>query len=80
MQLKMNDYEIKEVMKIIREWSEQSQKDFAKAVEKSYGAIIKYENGQRQASLETFVEICNKNNVQIILKKKTHKKNSRLKN
>lgn len=70
MQIKINDYEIKETIKIIREWSELSQKEFAKLVDKSYGAIIKYENGQRETSLSTFVDICKKNNIEIILKKK----------
>lgn len=70
MQIKVNDYEIRETIKIIREWSELSQKDFARLVNKSYGAIIKYENGQREASLSTFVDICRKNNIEIILKKK----------
>lgn len=70
MQIKVNDYEIRETIKIIREWSELSQKDFARLVNKSYGAIIKYENGQRETSLSTFVDICRKNNIEIILKKK----------
>lgn len=70
MQLKANDYEFRDVIKIIREWNEMTQKEFAKLVGMSYGTITKYENGQRNGSFMAFVEICKKNNVEIILKKK----------
>lgn len=70
MEIKANDYNMNEIVKIIREWTELSQKDFAKLVGKSYGAIIKYENGQRQMSLPTFLEICKKSDINIVLTKK----------
>lgn len=70
MQMKANDYEFQDIVKMIREWSELTQKDFAKKVNMEYGTITKYESGQRKGSFTAFINICKKNNIEIILKKK----------
>lgn len=70
MEIKANDYSLSEIIKIIREWEELSQEEFAKKINKSYGAIVKYENGQREPSYSIFVEICKRNNIEVIIKKK----------
>ena len=46
MKLKANDYVSKEIIKIIREWTDLSQEEFAKTIDKSYGAVKKYEQSR----------------------------------
>ena len=45
MKLNANDYSKGEIIKIIREWTNLTQKEFAKAVNKSKRTIEQYEAG-----------------------------------
>lgn len=69
MKLKANDYVSKEIIKIIREWTDLSQEEFAKTIDKSYGAVKKYEQGERNYSFDTFMKICKKHNIKVTLEK-----------
>lgn len=70
MQMKANDYEIKDISRILREWTELTQKDFAKTLQKSKRTIEAWEYGETTMSLKTFLEIAKKHNIEIILIKK----------
>ncbi len=70
MKLKANDYSSNEIIKIVREWSELTQEEFAKTIGKSYGAIKKYEQGERNFTFETFMKICKKHHINVILEKR----------
>jgi len=70
MQLDLNDYEPKEIMKIIREWTELTQKEFGKSINKSGRTIEGYENGSRNYNLRTVKQIAKQHQLQIIIKKK----------
>ena len=70
MQMKANDYETKEIARIIREWTELTQKEFADTLHKSKRTIESWEYGDTTMNLETFLKIAKKHNIEIILRKK----------
>lgn len=70
MQLKLNDYEIKDTIRIIREWTELTRKEFSKKLNKSERTIESWEYGATTMNLRTFLEIAKKYNIEIILHKK----------
>lgn len=70
MKLVFNDYAPNEVIRIIREWTELSQKDFGKAIGKSERTIQDYESGRRRYNVETLKKITQVYNVKIIIEKK----------
>ena len=70
MKINALDYDSKELVKIIREWSELTQEEFAKKVNVSKGTVQNYEQGKRNYTFKTLIEICKKNNINIILEKK----------
>lgn len=70
MKLVFNDYAPNEVIKIIREWTELSQKDFGKAIGKSERTIQDYESGRRRYNVETLKKITQVYNVKIVIEKR----------
>ncbi len=68
--LKLNDYEPKEITKIFREWTEETQEDFAKSLSRKARSIQHYEGGTRQITLPTLLKIANVYNIEIIARKK----------
>ena len=74
MELKFNDYEPKDIIRIIREWTEETQKDFGKSIGKSERTIQDYESGRRRYYTETLKQICKIYSINIIIEKKNDKK------
>lgn len=74
MELKFNDYEPKDIIRIIREWTEETQKDFGKSIGKSTRTIQDYEAGRRRYYVETLEQICKAYGINIIIEKKNDKK------
>ena len=70
MKFVMNDYEPKEIMKIIREWSEMTQEQFGKTLNKNRKTIQHYELGDRNYNIVTLLEIAKKHNLIITVEKK----------
>ncbi len=70
MKINALDYNSKELFKIIREWTELSQEEFAKTISVSKGTVQNYEQGKRNYTFKTLMEICKKNNINIIFEKK----------
>lgn len=70
MQLKANDYKANEIIKIIREWTELTRKDFAKTINRSPKTIEAYEYGSINVSLEMFLRICKIYDIEVIIRKK----------
>ena len=62
-----------DIVLLIREWSEETQKEFAKTVNKSYSSITKIETGERNIYLHTFLEWCKINGIKVIMEKDTKK-------
>ena len=58
-----------DIVLIIREWSEQTQEQFAKSVDKSYSSITKIETGDRNIYLHTFLQWCKKKKIKVTMEK-----------
>lgn len=70
MKLNFNDYEPKDVIRIIREWTELTQKEFGKTINKAERTIQDYESGRRRYYTNTLKEICRVHNIKITIEKK----------
>ena len=69
--IKNDEFEsLKESIKIIREWTELTQQDFAKSINRSSKTIEGYEYGKINYNFDTFMKICKKHGIEIIIKKK----------
>ncbi len=69
MKLIANSYEPKDIFKILREWTDLTQEELAKEINKSKFGLKKYENGENRFYFETILEICNKHNITITFEK-----------
>lgn len=65
-----NDYTPEQIIRIIREWTELSQKDFGKTINRSESGIQAYELGNRNYNMQTLIQIANKHGITITLEKK----------
>ena len=74
MELKFNDYEPKDIIRIIREWTEKTQKEFGKSIGKSTRTIQDYEAGRRRYYVETLEQIWKIYDINIIIEKKNDKR------
>ena len=68
--IKNYEYTKGELIKIMREWSEKTQKQFAKELGKSEISIQKYEADQVNYGIQTLLDIARKNNITITIEKK----------
>ena len=73
MKLIANNYEAKEIIRIIREWSELTQEEFGKKINRSRDSIQSYELGRCKLSLNKFLELAKKENLIITIEKKSQK-------
>lgn len=70
MEFKANNYNRAEIMKIIREWTELTQKDFAHRIGKSKMTIQAYERDLSSYNIDTLLEIAKEFNIEITMRKK----------
>ena len=70
MKIIANDYTPAEIIRIIREWSELSQKDFGKTVHRSERSIQSFELGERSYNMQTLLQIADAHGLQITIEKK----------
>lgn len=70
MKMIANNYEPKDIIKIIREWTELTQKDFGKSINRSLRGIQDYESGRRCYNINTLLDIAEKHNLTITIEKK----------
>lgn len=70
MEIKVKDYKTGEVIKIIREWTELSQSEFAQSIHKSLSTVQSYETSRRKYTLDTLNEIAKEYDLEIIIRKK----------
>lgn len=69
MKLIANDYAPEDIFRIIREWTELTQVDFAKSINKSRRSVQGYEAGDYRYSMETLLDIAKKHNLKITIEK-----------
>ncbi len=71
MKLIANNYEPNEVFKIIRQWCELTQEEFAKELGyKNYHTIKQIERGVNSFTFQTLMKIAKKHNLVITIEKK----------
>lgn len=70
MKIIANNYEPKEIIKIIREWSGLTQKEFGETINRTRDNINSIENGRNNFYFKTFMEIAKKHNLIITIEKK----------
>lgn len=70
MKLNIKDYTKGETIRIIREWTNLTQKDFAKRIGKSKRTIEQYEAGKINYGIEILKTISKEFNINIIIEKK----------
>ena len=70
MKIIASDYEPKDIIKIIREWSELTQPKFGKTINRSERAIQDYESGRRFYNIKTLLQIAKAHNLTITIEKK----------
>ena len=64
-----NNYTQQEIIRIIREWSELSQKDFGKTIHRSESSIQSFELGRRSYTVQTLIQIANAHGIKITTEK-----------
>ena len=70
MKLTANDYEPKDIFKIIREWTGLTQEELAKELNRrSRHGIKNIEMGTNRFYFDTILEICKKHNITITFEK-----------
>ena len=70
MQMKANEYKPKDIIRIIREWTELTQKDFASSIHRSRKTIEGYEYGTINISFDNFLKICETHDIEVVIRKK----------
>lgn len=70
MKIIANNYEAKDVIKILRECSEKKQPEFGEGIGLSGMTIQGYERGTRRYTFETLIKIANKYGFTITIEKK----------
>ncbi len=70
MKIVANDYNPQEIIRIIREWTELSQRDLGKAIHRSESCIQSYELGNRNYNMQTLLQIANAHGITVIIEKK----------
>jgi len=71
MKLKLNDYEAQDAVRIMREWTGKTQKEFAESIDYKENSISKMETAKRNIYLHTFIKMAKNNGVNIYIEKNT---------
>ena len=66
----VNDYDIREILHMIREWSGLTQEELARSVGRTRDSINNIENGRNKMSIDEFFYMCNKHHIIVILEKR----------
>lgn len=65
-----NNYEAKDVIRIIREWTGLKQEDFAKTINRSRRSVQDYEAGVTKYSMNMLLDIADEHGLTITIEKK----------
>lgn len=69
MKLQATDYTTEEILKILREWTGLTQKEFGKKVNRSERSIQSLEAGNRHLTVDTLLQIAKANKISIVISK-----------
>lgn len=73
MKLKATEYTTEEILKIFREWTGLTQKDFGKSISRTERSIQSLESGDRHLTVDTLLQIAKTHNIKIVISKDTSK-------
>jgi len=73
MKINANDFDSNDIIRIIREWTELTQKEFGKSIKRSERSVQNLELGERNYTFKNLQEICKKHGIDIIIQKKEGK-------
>ena len=69
MKIKIKSYEKQDIMRILREWTGLTQKEFAKQIGKSVRTVQGYEEGLINYNIDTILKIIKVFNMEMIIEK-----------
>ncbi len=69
MKINANNYEAKDIIKIIREWTELSQTKFGESINRGRDSINNIENRRNRMYLNDFLEMCKIHNIKVTIEK-----------
>ena len=69
MKLNASKYETKDIIKIIREWTNKTQKEFGKDINKSNEWVKANEAGKTNYYFKNLLKLCEENNINTIITK-----------
>ena len=69
MKIIANESSPKDIIRIIREWTELTQKDFGKSIHRSEKGIQAFELGTRNYDMKTLIQIANTHGLKITIEK-----------
>lgn len=70
MKINAIDYQAKDVIRIIREWTELNQKEFGVLLKRSRDSINNIENGRNRMYFNDFLDMCKNFNIKVTIEKK----------
>lgn len=70
MKFNLKDYNKNDVIRIVREWTDLTQKEFAERIGKSKRTVEQYEAGTINFNIETLYKIAKEFNIDIIFQKR----------
>lgn len=70
MRIVANDYKAKDIVRMIREWTELNQKEFGSSLNRSRDSINNIENGRNRMYLNDFLDMCKKHNIKITIERR----------
>ena len=71
--LQATEYSTEEILKIMREWTGLTQKEFGKKISRSERSIQSLESGERHCTVDTLLQIAKTHNMKIVISKDTSK-------
>ena len=71
--LQATEYSTEEILKIMREWTGLTQKEFGKKISRSERSIQSLESGERHCTVDTLLQIARTHNMKIVISKDTSK-------
>ena len=69
MKIIANEYSPNEIIRIIREWTELTQREFGKTIHRSEKGIQAFELGTRNYDMKTLIQIANTHGLKITIEK-----------
>lgn len=71
--LQADEYTTEEILKILREWTGLTQKEFGKTIHRTERGVQALETGYRHLTVDTLLQIAKTHNIKIVITKDASK-------